>query len=174
MLVSRYEYQTSTIRTAPDSISGLREGGCFADATHNFGQNASWTPLNWLCLQAGFNYVVSETKTPASDNTQSILNSQDNYWTVNFDSCLVSDEKTDLNLGYFYYRAADGQNNIVGGLPLGTDAEEHSVTATLTRRIRKNLRWNLKYAYSHYVDSASGGNFNYDAHLIYSSLQYRF
>jgi hypothetical protein len=141
--------------------------------THNFGQNASWTPLNWLCLQAGFNYVVSETKTPASDYTQAILNSQNNYWTVNFNSSFVLDDKTELNLGYFYYRADDYQPP-VNGVPFGAGAEEHSVTATLTRRIRKNLRWNLKYAYSHYVDSASGGNFSYNAHLIYSSLQYRF
>ena len=27
---------------------------------HIFGQNAAWTPLNWLSLQAGFNYVASE------------------------------------------------------------------------------------------------------------------
>ncbi len=174
MLVSRYEYQTSTIRTQPDPASGLSEVDASRMNTHNFGQNASWTPVEWLGLQAGFNYVLSTTKTPASDYTQAILNSQNNYWTVNFNSDFVLDEKTDLNLGYFYYRAADGQNNIVGGLPLGTDAEEHSVTATLTRRINKNLRWNLKYAFSHYTDYASGGNFDYNAHLIYSSLQYRF
>ena len=173
MLVSRYEYQTSTIRTEPDSASGLSTVEASRMHTHNFGQNASWTPLNWLCLQAGFNYVVSETKTPASDYTQSILNAQNNYWTVNFNSSFVLDEKTDLNLGYFYYRADDYQPP-VNGVPFGAGAEEHSVTATLTRRIRTNLRWNLKYAYSHYVDSASGGNFSYNAHLIYSSLQYRF
>ena len=173
MLVSRYEYQTSTIRTEPDPASGLSEVDASRMHTHNFGQNASWTPLNWLCLQAGFNYVISETKTPASDYTQSILNSQNNYWTVNFNSSFVLDEKTDLNLGYFYYRANDYQPP-VNGVPFGAGAEENSVTATLTRRISKNLRWNLKYAFTHYVDSASAGNFDYNAHLIYSSLQYRF
>ena len=30
MLVSRYEYQTSTIRTRPDPASGLSERGCVA------------------------------------------------------------------------------------------------------------------------------------------------
>jgi len=142
--------------------------------THIIGQNVSWTPLDWLGLQAGFNYVLSTTKTPASDYTQAVLDSQNNYWTVNFNSDFVLDEKTDLNLGYFYYRAADGQNQIVGGLPLGTDTEEHSLTATLVRRITQNLRLNLKYAFTHYEDLASGGNFNYDAHVIFASLQYRF
>ena len=131
-LVSRYEYQYSTISTEPDPVSGLSKVDSSKMYTQIIGQNVNWTPLNWLGLQAGFNYVLSTTKTPTSGHyTQAVLNSQNNYWTVNFNSTLVLDDKTDLNLGYFYYRADDGQNNIVGGVPLGTDTEEHSVTATL-------------------------------------------
>lgn len=173
-LVSRYEYQFSTIATRPDAASGLGEVDSSQMHSHILGQNLSWTPLNWLCLQAGANYVISETKTPASDYTQAILNSQNNYWTVNFNAGFVLDDKTDLNVGYFYYRAADGQNAVVNGLPLGTDAEEHSINATLTRRLTKNLRLNLKYAFTHYEDFASAGNYNFNAHVIFSSLQYRF
>ncbi|HEX5397589.1 MAG TPA: hypothetical protein VFY06_00885, partial [Verrucomicrobiae bacterium] len=172
-LVSRYEYQDSTIHTEPDPSSGLSEQETSRMFTHILGQNASWTPLNWLCLQAGFNYVISETKSPADGYTQSILDSQNNYWTVNFDSGIVLDEKTDLNLGYFYYQA-DNNQAPVNGVPFGAGAKEHSVTATLTRRITPNLRWNLRYAYTHYDDTASSGQFSYDAHLIYSSIQYRF
>jgi hypothetical protein len=173
-LVSRYEYQYSTINTRPDPASGLNEVDSSKMNSHIIGQNVNWTPLNWLGLQVGFNYVLSTTKTPASDYTQAVLDSQNNYWTVNFNSNLVLDDKTDLNLGYFYYRANDGQNNIVGGVPLGTDTEEHSVTATLVRRITQNLRLNLKYAYTHYDDLASIGHFSYDAQIIFASLQYRF
>ena len=173
-LVSRYEYQDSTIRTQPDPASQLSEVNSSKMHSHIIGQNASWTPLNWLGLQAGFNYVLSTTKTPTSDYTQAVLNSQNNYWTVNFNSDFVLDDRTDLNVGYFYYRAADGQNNIVGGVPLGTDTEEHSVTAALSRRITQNLRLNLKYAFTHYDDLASVGHFSYDAQVIFASLQYRF
>ena len=172
-LVSRYDYQTSDINTEPASNSGLGEQETSRMFTHNIGQNASWTPLNWLCLQAGFNYVISETETPADGYTQSVLNSQNNYWTVNFDAGFVLDEKTDLSIGYYYYRADDYQPP-ADGVSYGAGAEEHSVTATLTRRITKNLRWNLKYAYTHFDDTASSGQFSYDAHLVYSSLQYRF
>jgi hypothetical protein len=174
MTVSRYEIQYSTIQTQPDSSSGLGELDSSTMLTHIIGQNVSWTPVNWLGLQAGFNYVLSTTKTPASSYTESVLNAQNNYWTANFNSNFVLDDKTDLNLGYFYYRADDGQNNIVDGVPLGSDQSQHSVTATLSRRITKNLRWNLKYAYTHYDDEASNGRFNYDSNLIFSSLQYRF
>ncbi len=174
-LVSRYEYQLSTIATRPDPAAGLSEVDASRMHSHILGQNVSWTPLNWLSLQAGINYVVSETVTSASTYTQSILNSQNNYWTVNFNAGLVLDDKTDLNLGYFYYRAADGQNSIgSNGLPLGTDTLEHSATATLTRRISKNLRWNVKYAFTHYDDFASAGSYSFNASVISTSLQYRF
>ena len=173
-LVSRYEYQVSTIATRPAPASGLGEVESSRMHSHIFGQNVSWVPLNWLSLQAGANYVISETKTPASDYTQAILNSQNNYWTLNFNAGFVLDDKTDLNLGYFYYRAADGQNAVVNGLPLGTDAQEHSFNAILTRRLTQNLRLNLKYAFTHYEDFASAGSYNFDAHVIFTSLQYRF
>jgi hypothetical protein len=173
-LVSRYEYQISTIHTRPDSVSGLSEVESSDMNRHLFGQNASWTPLNWLSLQAGFNYVSSVTKTPASGFTQAILNSQNNYWTLNFNTGFVLDNKTDLNIGYYYYRADDYQNNSAFGLPLGAGAEEHSIAARLTRRITQNIRWNLKYAFTHYSDTPSAGAFNYNAHVIFTSLQYRF
>ena len=178
MLVSRYEYQLSTIDTTPDPASGLAGGEASRMHSHILGQNASWTPLNWLCVQLGANYVISQTTTPASGAaataTQSILNSQNNYWTLNGNVGLVLDDKTDLNLGYYYYRAADSQNALIDGLPLGADVEQHSLTATLTRRITKNLRWNLKYGYTHYDDFASAGRLQFNAQVIYTSLQYRF
>ena len=173
-LVSRYEYQLSTINTAPDPVSRLGDVESSKMTSHIFAQNVSWTPWSRLCLQAGFNYVVSETKTPTSDYTRAVLDAQNNYWTVTFNSSVVVDDKTDLNLGFLYYQADNYSNNSKVGLPLGAGADEQSVTATLTRRITRNLRVSLKYAYSHYNDRASGGNNNYDAQMVYSSLQYRF
>jgi hypothetical protein len=174
VLVSRYEYQYSTINTAPDSVSGLGDVQSSTMTSQIFAQNASWSPWSRLCLQAGFNYVVSETKTPASAITQAELNSQNNYWTVTFDSSLVVDNKTDLNVGFVYYQADNYNNNSSAGLPLGAGADEQTLTASISRRITQNLRVNLKYAYTHYNDWASGGNNNYTGQMVYSTLQYRF
>ncbi len=93
---------------------------------------------------------------------------------MTFNSLLALDNKTDLNLGYIYYQASDYNNNSSYGLPLGAGAEEQTVSATLTRRITDHLRVNIKYAFTHYNDWASGGNNNYDAQMVYSSLQYQF
>ncbi|HWI58308.1 MAG TPA: hypothetical protein VNZ22_13860, partial [Bacillota bacterium] len=173
-LVSRYEYQWSTIDTAPDAISGLSEVESSTIQSHILGQDVSWSPWSRLALQAGFNYVLSDTRTPASEVTQAILNAQNNYWTLNFSSTFVVNDLTDLNLGYFYYRADNYENNSPAGVPLGAGAEEHGVTAGVVRQISKNMRLSLKYGYFHYTDETYGGNQDFDAHMVYSSLRYRF
>lgn len=173
-LVSRYEYQLSTINTKPDSISGLGRVESSEMTSHIIAQNVSWTPWSRLYLQAGFNYVLSETESPASDDAQAILDAQNDYWTLNFSSGLVLDDKTDLNVGYSYYRADNFKDNSSVGVPYGAGAEEHGVTATLTRRLTQNLRLTLKYGYFDYEDESSGGNNDYQAHYVSSSLQYRF
>ncbi len=171
--VSRYEYQYSSINTRPDSTTGLGEQESSTMNTQILGQNLGWTPLNWLGLQVGVNYVWSTTKTPADGLTQSILNAQNNYWTANFNSDFVLDDRTDLDLGYFYYYANDFQNP-QAGVGYGAGAKQHSVTATLTRRISQNLRVNVRFAYTHYNDTANSGYGNYESTLVSSSLQYRF
>jgi hypothetical protein len=173
-LVTRYEYQISTVNTAPDAASGLSGTETSELTSHIVGQNISWTPWSRLYLQAGINYVFSETATPASDYTQAILDAQNNYWTVNFNAGFVLDDRTDLNLGYFYYRADDYEDNSAVGLPLGSGAEEHGITAMISRRINKNIRLNLKYGYFHYADELYGGNNDSEAHFVSAGLQYRF
>jgi hypothetical protein len=48
------------------------------------------------------------------------------------------------------------------------------VTATLIRRISKRVRLTFKYGFYHYSDVSFGGNRDYDAHLVLSTMQYRF
>jgi hypothetical protein len=173
-LVSQYDYQLSTIHTQPDPISGLSEVESSQMKTHIIGQSISYSPWSRLYLQVGFNYVLSKTETPASDFTQAVLDAQNNYWTLNFSSGLVLDDKTDLNVGYFYYQADNYRDITPLAVPYGAGAEEHGITATLTRRLTKNLRLTLKYGFFNYDDATFGGNRNYQAHTLYTSLQYRF
>lgn len=173
-LVSRYEYQISTVRTQPDAAAGLGEVESARLTSHIFAQNVSWTPWARLYLQGGFNYVVSETETPASSVTRAILDAQNNYWTLNASAGLVLDDQTDLNAGYFFYRADNYEDNSPVGVPYGAEADEHGVTATLVRRLRENLRLTLRYAWFRYDDLTSGGNNDFEAHVLSTGLQYRF
>lgn len=173
-LLSRYEFQFSTIQTEPAATSGLPGVESSTMTSHIIGQDISWSPWSRLYLQAGFNYVLSDTRTPASEVTQAILRSQNNYWTLNFSSGLVLDDRTDLKVNYFYYRADDYLDNSSAGVPYGAGAEEHGITGTLLRQLTRNLRWILRYGFFCNRDQLSGGHNNYAAHLIFSSLQYRF
>jgi hypothetical protein len=173
-LSSRYEYQWSTIHTAPNALAGLPDVESSTMQSHILAQDVNWTPWSRVCLQAGFNYVLSDTATPASDATQAILDARNNYWSVNFSSGVVLDNKTDLNVSYFYYQADDYYNNALEGVPYGAGGQEHSITATLTRRISDRIRVSLKYGYFRYLDEASGGNANYGVNLVYATLRYRF
>jgi hypothetical protein len=173
-LITRYEYQESKIHTRPDPISDLPEVQSSRMTSHIIAQDVSWSPWSRLYLQVGFNYVLSETRTPTSEFTQAILNAQNNYWTLNFNTGFVLDDKTDLNLGYFYYLADNYQDISAFGLPLGAGGEEHGINATLTRRLTKNLRLSLRYGYYHYEDQTYGGNQDFFAHVVYTSLRYRF
>ena len=173
-LVTRYEYQYSTIHTTPDPISTLSGVESSTMTSQIIAQDVSWVPWSRLYLQAGFNYVLSETKTPASDVTTVILPAQNDYWTLNFTSGLVLDNKTDLKVGFFYYQAGDYTPNSTTGVSYGSGAEEYGVTATLVRRISEHLRLSLKYGFSQYSDASFGGHQDFCSHLVYSSLQYRF
>ena len=173
-LVSRYEYQLSTIHTKPDAISGLREVESSDMRSHIFAQDVSWTPWSRLNLQAGLNYVWSTTTTPASDYTQAVLDAQNNYWVVNFSYMFVIDDKTDLTLGYLYYLADNYKDNSAYGVPYGAGAEEHNVSVGITRRIRDNIRVFLRYGYSHYTDDTFGGHQDYHAHAVSCSVRYLF
>ena len=172
--ISRYEYQYSTVETRPDPVSSLGQTESSRTISHILGEDVSWTPWSRLYLQAGFDYVLSQTKIPTGASTPVILPSQNDYWTVNATAGLVLDDKTDLKLSYFYYQADNYQMNNLDGLGYGAGEDAYSIAATLTRRITQNIRWSLKYAYSHYTDQTYGGHRDFQAHLVYSSLQYRF
>jgi hypothetical protein len=173
-LVGRYEYQASTVDTRPDSISGLREVESSEMRSHILAGDINWSPWSRLYFQLGANYVRSETETPAARVTQALLDAQNNYWTLNLSSGLVLDDKSDIKVGYFYYLADNFEDNSEFGLPLGMSAEEHGVTASYTRRLSKSLRLNVRYGYFRYDDETFGGSRDYESHMVFSSVQYRF
>lgn len=173
-LVTRYEYQLSTVQAEPDALAGLSQVESARMTSRILAQDVSWSPWTRLTLQSGFNYVLSDTKTPISDYTSAILRAQNNYWTANLSATVVVDDKSDLNVGYFYYSADNYTDNSSSGVPYGAGGQEHAITATLSRRISANLLLSLKYGYFQYQDVTFGGHENFISHLLYSSLRYRF
>lgn len=170
-LVGRYDLQLSTIDTQPDGLSKVES----SDMTSHIGSGSvSWVPFARMYLQGNLSYVWDRTETPASDLTAAVLDSENNYWTANATLGYALDDKTDAELQYLYYRADNYEDNAAYSQPYGAGAEEQGVTAGLVRQMTKRIRMSLKYGFFTSHDQLSGGNRDFNSHLVYSTLQYRF
>ena len=174
-LVTRYDYQLSTIDSRMDL---LREIESAEVTTHMLGQSISWTPIHWLYLQAAVNFVQDNTETPANfitgTNANIVPEFENDYITGTFTTGLALDDRTDLQVQYFYYRADNWFNNALVSQPFGSDAEEHGISATLSRQITDQIRWNMRYGWFKNRDVTSGRHNDYEAHMLYTSVQYLF
>ncbi|HEY3663569.1 MAG TPA: hypothetical protein VGL24_10485 [Chthoniobacterales bacterium] len=181
-LVTRYDFTTSSVVgqwAIPDDISLASEHTALI-SNHVISESATWSPLARLYLQGNFSYVLNETKTPGANIEivagagPSVLNFQNDYWTLDGSVGYLINDKTDLRVSYSYYRANDYVNNALASQPYGSDATEHTASATLSRQLTKRIRLQLQYSYFHYTDGASGGFNNYEAHSIFSTLAFAF
>jgi hypothetical protein len=170
-LVARYDYQLSTIDTQGDNLASVESA---QTTSHILGASVSWVPWHRLYFQGGLNYVTDRTHTPVENITRAVLDSENDYWNGSLTAGLALDDKTDLTATYFYYRADNYSDNSAVGLPYGVGIEEHGLTASLGRQLSRRIRWTIRYGFFTSDDETSGGNNDYDAHLVYSTLQYRF
>lgn len=202
-IVSRYDFQRTTINSQwaadpgplPVPPSNGPQGALFtapdgqsAIITNNmFTETLTWTPIDRLYLQGSLSYVLNKIASPASkqipDNStnpptvpgsSAILNFNSNYWTASAGIGFAIDPKTELRGDFTFYSANNYVNNEQYGVPYGSSASEYTFSASLSRQITKNVRLSVKYFFDTYVDQLSGGNSNYTAQMITSSLQVRF
>lgn len=173
-LVSRYDFQLSTIDTRGDGLKFVES----AEVTsHILSETVTWSPLPRLYVQGSINYVWDQTDTPAAQatgTTNLVLNFDNDYWTASILTGYALTDRTDLEAQYFYYRADNYSDNSLFSQPYGAGTEEHGIIAGFTQRLRPNLRWSLKYGYFTNRDETSGGYNDYDAHMVYSNLRYLF
>ncbi|MBI2929290.1 MAG: hypothetical protein HYY24_26800 [Verrucomicrobia bacterium] len=167
--VSRYDFRLSTVDTQG---SGLPQSQSAEMTSHVLSESVTWSPWAWLYVQGSINYVLDQTDTPAVNITNLVQTSRNDYWNASLASGVALNDKTDLQAQYLFYRANNYSSRFVASLPYGAGAEEHGLTVGLSRQIRDNMRWSCKYGYFKNRDETSGFHNNYEAHLVYSSLQY--
>jgi hypothetical protein len=180
--VTRYDFRITSVAgqwSIPDEAPFSSEHTALI-RDHVLTESVTWNPLARLYFQGNFSYVLNETKTPASNIEivsgagPTILNFQNDYWTVEASVGYLLNDKSEFHAVYSYYRADDYVDNSLAGLPLGTGAEEHTISATLTRQLTKRVRLRLQYGYFNYTDALFGGHNDYEAHSIFSSLAFAF
>jgi hypothetical protein len=181
--VTRYDFQHVAIDGQWEVFS---DGELLAELQtgeikrHVITESINWNPLARFYLQANVSYTLNQTDTPANNidlvpNTSpTVTNFRNDYWTVTSTAGYIIDDKTDFYTDFSFYCANDHFKNAVVAVPYGLGATEYTASATLTRQLSKQMRLLLRYGYYNYRDVTSGGHNNYNAHSIYSGLQYRF
>lgn len=173
--VTRYDFQISTVQHQSGALPEV-ESGRFT--SHIISKSINWTPTGRLYVQLNGSYAWDGAiNTPVAGNygiTNFAPNLENGYVTANATLGYALDEISDLTLQYNYYFADNYVNNSSWSQPYGASGEEQSITTTISRQLNKRTKVSLKHGYFHSRDDTSGGNNNFDAHLIYATLQYRF
>lgn len=173
--VSRYDYQKSTIDTTGDGLSTNESAN---HKSHIFSETVTWTPQARFYFQGNFNYVEDRTSTGAESQTGGaeglVQESLNDYWDAGLTASIALDDTTDLQARYSYRRADNYRDNSTFSQPYGADYKEHGVTLSFAKRINENLRYTVQYGFYNNRELTAGGNNNYDAHVLYTNLQYRF
>lgn len=190
-LVTRYDFVSALVigrwGISPAGTPGVGLTGTVLDSehtalitNHSITEAVTWNPLARLYLQGNFTYVLNQTDTPANNinlvpNTSpTVTDFRNDYWTAGGSVGFILDQKTDLHADYSFYRANDYFKNTRVALPYGIGATQHTVGMSISRQLAKNIRLTLKYNYFNYTDETFGGYNNYEAHSVYSTLQFRF
>jgi hypothetical protein len=181
-LVSRYDYQQSTVENQGIDDAGLPLATVdSADITRNvFSQSATWLPIEQAYVQGTVSYVLAETDTPSEIYAPfRLADSANDYVTATFTVGYALDKKTDLQASYSYYYSNNyavtyESPGVPGSVPFGSDAEEHLFSLSLNRRISPSMLWNVGYGFYTSNDGASGGYNDFDAHMVSTGLQVRF
>lgn len=174
--VTRYDYQKSTIRSQDIGLSFDESANM---TTHIFSQSVSWTPVNRLYVQAAVNAVWDTLRTPAAPLTGAagglVKNSDANYVYFNLAAGYAIDEDSDVYVDYIKTKSRDSfADNSARTVAYGSDATTQQVSVIWNRKIDRNMSIALKYSYAKNEDVPSGGYADYEAHIFYGKVQYRF
>lgn len=174
--VTRVDYQKSVIRTQDIGLA-------FADSMELdstiLSQTFSYNPLSRWFVQTTANFVRDELTTPAVTATGAaagrVTDSDANYWNWTVSTGYALDDGSDIYVDYSLYRAFDSYtNNSATSVAFGTEARTQQVGVTWFRRLNDRTALTARYAYAESKDPAVGTLADYEAHLFYAKLQYRF
>lgn len=174
-LVSRFDYRDQTLR--PSFVSGTGAGESEIEH-YTFSQNIAVTPIPAVHLNLMLSWTENTHRTPLSITDSALSRilpeSMNDHWSAQFGAYASLNEKTDLQIYGTYLRANNYENNSDVAFPFGAAEEEYRLEALLSRQITDNLRALVRYGYYKGKDLARENLNGYEAHVLYSSLQYRF
>lgn len=172
-LVSRYDFVLSTIETLGDD-RGLSPQRSAEYTSHIVSESITWNPFPRWYMQLSASYARNTTQSGATYLTGSILESRDGYYNGRYTTGYALTDKVDLQADYTYSRADNFYDNSSASVPYGAGFTEQSAGLTCSYRISDHVRWSARYGFYTNNDETYYGKKNYDAHVVYSSVQIGF
>ena len=140
-------------------------------ASHIVSQTVTWTPTGRLYLNGGVNVTYDQLETPAY---QFVKNGDNNYVNGSIGGGYALAKLDDIYFDYAWFRASNFIDNSATSLPFGVSQKTRSAYLTWVRRHSANLIFTAKYGYVTNRDGTLAGRNDFDAHVIYGKVQYRF
>lgn len=166
--VTRYDYQRSRITSNEAGLTAVQSSRL---TSHILSESVTWTPVNRLFLSASVNITWDQLATPAY---LFVVNSDSNYVNGSLGAGYALAKRDDVYLDYAFYEARNFVDNSAVNLPYAADQERHAGYLTWVRRHSENLVVTTKYGYVTHRDDTWSGLNDFNAHVLYAKVQYRF
>ena len=170
--VTRYDFQYTTIQS---DMELLPETDSALSRAHIITESITWMPINRMYVQLSGSYTLDRLTSEANNILRHAQKSKNDYYTASASVGFALTEKTDLGAGYSFYRANNYDPSIFDvGLPFNASLEEHMVSGSVVHKFTRRVQLAVRYGFITSHDETSGGNNDFDAHLVSSTLRYRF
>jgi hypothetical protein len=167
-LVTRYAHQRTTITSTMDGLPEIRDGWL---TRHVLTQTATWNATPRLYLMGGANFTYDQLGVPPHRLT---FNSDNNYVNASLGAGYALGKVTDVYVDLNHYRADNYTDNPAVTLPLNAGQKLQTAFLTWVRRHSDRLIYTAKYGYATSRDGTFAGLNDFDAHLFYGKVQYKF
>jgi len=170
-----YQIVATDYSTTTDPVPGASAPSALLAGNydaHVYGISTTVTPYRRWSLAGAFTYSDSRILTVQTSDP-AVAPYKGDVYAVTASATFALSDVTDLRAAYSFSRADYGQDNIVGGLPLGLSYTRHALTLGLTRRLTDYLSAKLGYGFYQYHEPSTGGVNNYTAHGIFATIMLR-
>lgn len=167
-LVTRYDMQQSKIISQEAGLQKVRSSSF---NSHIISQSATWSPTGRLYLTGNINITYDRLETPAY---AFVKNGDNNYVNGSLGGGYVVSKIDDVYVDYAWFRANNFIDNSATTLPFGLSQKLQHASLTWVRRQAENLIYTFKYGYVTNRDTTYGGRNDFDAHVFYGKVQYKF
>lgn len=167
-LVTRYDNQQSKIISQAPALQKVQSSKV---TSHIISQSATWSPTGRLYVTGNVNVTYDQMETPAIAFVQ---HADNNYVNASLGGGYAVGKNDDLYLDYSWFRANNFIDRSAVTLPYGVSQKTRAGYLTWVRRASENLVYTVKYGYVTNRDETWVGQNNFDAHVIYGRVQYKF